>query len=335
MFKPMRVRASILAAAIAASFCIAAAPAGAQQQQGLVNVDLSDVTVEFRSLSPRTLRCSNVAVLARPICGMTPRFAPMRPATPTRSRRPPVAVAVGLGRRRAWSTSSSMTSPFRSRSRSQRTSATCTSRLTCQAGRAAGFSHVPPDPSIAIAGSTNNSNPVNASTCRTARSARRSSRDVQRARSWPGSTPTSNPTTSPSIHAGPSRTTGVAAGMSTRSAANATSSTAPSGSDGERKREHGAPQPHPREIQLHGHAEQEPAARVELPPAEMHRRQMERQHDRHVPERREHCAGHGTSSRPPPHPDRTGQHDGDVEGGGPDEQIAVVEHHGVATESIR
>jgi hypothetical protein len=42
MFKSMRVRASILAAAVATSLCIAAAPASAQQQ-GLVNVEVSNV----------------------------------------------------------------------------------------------------------------------------------------------------------------------------------------------------------------------------------------------------------------------------------------------------
>ena len=63
MFKSMRIRASILAAAIAASLCIAAAPASAQQQQGLVNVDLSDVTVQVPIAVAANICDVNVAVL--------------------------------------------------------------------------------------------------------------------------------------------------------------------------------------------------------------------------------------------------------------------------------
>ena len=63
MFKSMRFRASILAAAIAASLCIAAAPASAQQQQGLVNVDLTDVTVQVPVAVAANICDVNVAVL--------------------------------------------------------------------------------------------------------------------------------------------------------------------------------------------------------------------------------------------------------------------------------
>ena len=63
MFKSMRIRASILAVAIAASLSIAAAPASAQQQSGLVNVDLSDVTVQVPIAVAANICDVNVAVL--------------------------------------------------------------------------------------------------------------------------------------------------------------------------------------------------------------------------------------------------------------------------------
>jgi hypothetical protein len=62
MFKPMRVRMSILVAAMAASFCIAAAPAGAQQS-GLVNVDISGNTIQVPIAVAANICDVNVAVL--------------------------------------------------------------------------------------------------------------------------------------------------------------------------------------------------------------------------------------------------------------------------------
>ena len=63
MFKSMRVRASIAVAAVAASLCIAAAPASAQQQQGLVNVVLEDITVQVPVAVAANICDVNVAVL--------------------------------------------------------------------------------------------------------------------------------------------------------------------------------------------------------------------------------------------------------------------------------
>jgi hypothetical protein len=62
MFKPMRVRALIVVAAVAASLCIAAAPASAQQT-GLVNLHLEDVTVQVPIAVAANVCDVNVAVL--------------------------------------------------------------------------------------------------------------------------------------------------------------------------------------------------------------------------------------------------------------------------------
>jgi hypothetical protein len=62
MFKPMRIRMSILAAAVATSLCIAAAPASAQQE-GLVNVDISGNTVQVPIAVAANICDVNVAVL--------------------------------------------------------------------------------------------------------------------------------------------------------------------------------------------------------------------------------------------------------------------------------
>ena len=62
MFKTMRVRASIAVAAVAASLCIVAAPASAQQT-GLVNVDISGNTVQVPIAVAANICDVNVAVL--------------------------------------------------------------------------------------------------------------------------------------------------------------------------------------------------------------------------------------------------------------------------------
>jgi hypothetical protein len=62
MLKPMRVRLSLAAAAIAASLCIGAAPAVAQQE-GLVNVDISGNTVQVPIAVAANICDVNVAVL--------------------------------------------------------------------------------------------------------------------------------------------------------------------------------------------------------------------------------------------------------------------------------
>ena len=62
---------------------------------------------------------------------------------------------------------------------------------------------------------------------------------------------------------------------------------------------------------------------------------MERQHDRQIPERRQDCGSDGRAVGRRHIQRRTGQHYGDVEGRGPNEQVAIAKHHGVATESIR
>ena len=64
MLNSMRFRASMLAAAVAASMCIAAAPASAQQQEGLVNVAVTDVTVQVPVSVAANICDVNVAVLA-------------------------------------------------------------------------------------------------------------------------------------------------------------------------------------------------------------------------------------------------------------------------------
>jgi hypothetical protein len=62
MYKPMRFRMSIAVAAVAASLCIAAAPAAAQQQ-GLVNVDISGNTIQVPIAVAANICDVNVAVL--------------------------------------------------------------------------------------------------------------------------------------------------------------------------------------------------------------------------------------------------------------------------------
>jgi hypothetical protein len=62
MFKSMRARASIAVAAVAASLCIAAAPASAQQE-GLVNVALEDIVVQVPVGVAANICDVNVAVL--------------------------------------------------------------------------------------------------------------------------------------------------------------------------------------------------------------------------------------------------------------------------------
>jgi hypothetical protein len=62
MFTPMRIRASIAVAAVAASLCIAAAPAAAQQN-GLVNLHLDDITVQVPIAVAANVCDVNVAVL--------------------------------------------------------------------------------------------------------------------------------------------------------------------------------------------------------------------------------------------------------------------------------
>lgn len=62
MFMPMRVRAFIVAAAVAVSLCIAAAPASAQQR-GLVNLHLEDITVQVPIAVAANVCDVNVAVL--------------------------------------------------------------------------------------------------------------------------------------------------------------------------------------------------------------------------------------------------------------------------------
>lgn len=64
MLSSMRVRASILAAVVAASMCIAAAPASAQTQSGLVNIAVTDVTVQVPVSVAANVCDVNVAVLA-------------------------------------------------------------------------------------------------------------------------------------------------------------------------------------------------------------------------------------------------------------------------------
>jgi hypothetical protein len=62
MVKPMRVRMSVVVAAVAASLCIAAAPAAAQQE-GLVNVDISGNTIQVPIAVAANICDVNVAVL--------------------------------------------------------------------------------------------------------------------------------------------------------------------------------------------------------------------------------------------------------------------------------
>lgn len=62
MFKPMRVRLSIVAAAVAVSLCIAVAPAAAQQR-GLVNLEISGNTVQVPIAIAANVCDVNVAVL--------------------------------------------------------------------------------------------------------------------------------------------------------------------------------------------------------------------------------------------------------------------------------
>jgi hypothetical protein len=64
MYKPMRTRLSLTVAAIGASLCIAAAPAAAQQQSGLVNVVVDDVTVQVPVSVAANVCDVNVLVLA-------------------------------------------------------------------------------------------------------------------------------------------------------------------------------------------------------------------------------------------------------------------------------
>jgi hypothetical protein len=62
MLKPMRVRLSLVTAAVAASLCVGAAPAAAQQE-GLVNVDISGNTVQVPIAVAANICDVNVAVL--------------------------------------------------------------------------------------------------------------------------------------------------------------------------------------------------------------------------------------------------------------------------------
>ena len=64
MSKHLRTRLPLVAAAIAVSLCIAAAPAAAQQQEGLVNVAVTDVTVQVPVSVAANVCDVNVAVLA-------------------------------------------------------------------------------------------------------------------------------------------------------------------------------------------------------------------------------------------------------------------------------
>jgi hypothetical protein len=64
MLNSTRFRLSALVAAVATSLCIAAAPASAQQQEGLVNIVVSDVTVQVPVSVAANLCDVNVLVLA-------------------------------------------------------------------------------------------------------------------------------------------------------------------------------------------------------------------------------------------------------------------------------
>jgi hypothetical protein len=64
MYKTMRNRMSVVVAAVAASLCIAAAPASAQQQSGLVNIVVDDVTVQVPVSVAANVCDVNVLVLA-------------------------------------------------------------------------------------------------------------------------------------------------------------------------------------------------------------------------------------------------------------------------------
>lgn len=64
MLNSTRFRASIFAAVVAASMCIAAAPASAQTQSGLVNVAVTDVNVQVPVSVAANVCDVNVAVLA-------------------------------------------------------------------------------------------------------------------------------------------------------------------------------------------------------------------------------------------------------------------------------
>jgi hypothetical protein len=62
---------------------------------------------------------------------------------------------------------------------------------------------------------------------------------------------------------------------------------------------------------------------------------MQQRQRRQVPEERERSTVKRARVGPAPHPDQHRQSHNDVKRCGPHEQVAVREHHGVATESIR
>jgi hypothetical protein len=64
MLNSMRFRVSAVVAAVATSLCIAAAPASAQQQEGLVNIIVTDVNVQVPVSVAANVCDVNVLVLA-------------------------------------------------------------------------------------------------------------------------------------------------------------------------------------------------------------------------------------------------------------------------------
>ena len=211
----------------------------------------------------------------------------------------------------------------------------CAARLNTHTGRIRGSIHDRcPDPSIATSGMSQASRPLNATTCSDARATRCRSVLVHRASNSAGTRQARIPTNSPISHDGPSRTTGAAAGMATRSIEQRQRRDRPEWCARHRDGRHGSPQHCPCEPQVDGHAEEHTAFGVVAPPSRRNRGDMNHQQRRQVPRERQQRAGERWSIRPPPQHRRGDEQRRHINGCAAHEQIPIVDH-GVATDSIR